>query len=205
MKKLALFLLQLLINNSVCRIIHGEFCLIYGMQLCSFRYKTVEIGLKGRRLGNSWMLFSSSDVILSLGIGQACMVEDLTMSWSLIGLIGSLHNFFSMWAAWFLFWVWFGFLVVLQLERRLARTIIWLKNEWCRSSRRFYVIRSYQTSLSTLTFQNWSLLVSNSWSYADVAYNENNSKPIWITSLNQPLSHLPSFLFTCFQCWAAFS
>jgi len=67
MKKLALFLLQLLINNSICHIIHGEFCLVYGMQLCSFRYKTVEIGSKGRRLGNSWMFLSSSDVILSLG------------------------------------------------------------------------------------------------------------------------------------------
>ena len=38
------------------------------MLICSFRYKTAEIVLKGKGLGDSWMFFSSSDYILSLGL-----------------------------------------------------------------------------------------------------------------------------------------
>ena len=61
--------LQWLINDSVCHIIvQGEFYLVHGMRICSFRYKTVEIVLKARGLGDLWLFFSSSDDILSLGL-----------------------------------------------------------------------------------------------------------------------------------------
>jgi len=45
-------------------VIQGEFYLIHGMRLCSFRYKTMEMCL-----GNSWLFFSSNeDGILCLGL-----------------------------------------------------------------------------------------------------------------------------------------
>jgi hypothetical protein len=55
------------INDSVWHVNKVNFIFIMACT-CVPLYKTVEIGLKGRGLGNSWLFFSSSDIIVSLGL-----------------------------------------------------------------------------------------------------------------------------------------